>query len=185
MPGESASRCWTAGRLAALGIDPDPQQFFILHPPDSRAGRHRGPRAPPPRVGIGVIGEFRQEKDPERLLRILVAARERGGIGPRLVLGCPNEAILERWRSARVEGNDTADYQDYLAALASCEVVVLNYQAAGYYYRSSGVIGDAIALGAAVACPDFPVFRRQITEPVTVGAAFQGPADLARPSIRP
>jgi hypothetical protein len=87
---------------------------------------------------------------------------------------------LERWRAARVDGINTTDYRDYLAALGSCEVVVLNYHADRYYYRSSGVIGDAVAQGAAVACPDFPVFRRQIIEPVTVGAVFRDPEDLMR-----
>jgi glycosyltransferase involved in cell wall biosynthesis len=167
--------------VAELGIEPDRRQFFVLHPPipapaSIAASALRAARP----TGVGVIGSFRGEKNTEDLLQLLVEARDRGDIETRIVLGCPNDLLLQKWRAARVDGINTADYRDYLAALASCEVVVLNYQAAQYYYRSSGVIGDAVALGAAVACPDFPVFRSQITEPVTVGAVFRDPEDLVR-----
>ena len=167
--------------VAELGIAPDDRQFLVLHPPTPEpAAIAASTRPPPRRGGIGVIGDLRREKNAEHVVESLIQARDRGQIGARIVLGCPDDAILDRWRAAGIDAINTAAYPDYLAALASCEAVVLNYQAARYYYRSSGVIGDAVALGTAVVCPDFPVFRKQISEPVTVGAVFRDPDDLLR-----
>jgi hypothetical protein len=50
-----------------------------------------------------------------------------------------------------------------MAALARADVVILNYARPFYFYRSSGVINDAASLGTAVVCPDYPIFRRQVS----------------------
>jgi hypothetical protein len=45
---------------------------------------------------------------------------------------------------------------------------------AEYYFRPSGAIVDAGMNGCYVLCPDYPVFRAQISEPVSIGATFSG-----------
>jgi hypothetical protein len=79
---------------------------------------------------------------------------------------------------------------DYEAALERCDVIVLNYQRERYFYRPSGVIADAVAHGAAVVTPDFPLMHRQLTHPAPVGSVFtdldQLPDAIARArALRP
>ncbi len=95
-----------------------------------------------------------------------------------MLLGCPQSEPRERWRARGVEVADTTARTDYLSALDRCDVVVLNFVRDRYLYRSSGVTGDALARGAVVVAPDYPVLRQQLTSPVKVGTLYTGAAGL-------
>jgi glycosyltransferase involved in cell wall biosynthesis len=168
----------TAG-LAELGLAPDPRRILALPHPLGDLAPAR-PRADPARQAIvGVVGKMRAEKGAEEILQTLLDLRERGELA-RLMIACPEPDIRNRWRARGFEAIDTGDRSAYLEALDRCDVVILNYRRDRYFYRASGVAADAIARGALVICPDFPLLRHLLTEPAPVGALYAGLEDLGR-----
>ena len=157
-----------------LEIKVDPRQFVVLPNPvhelslcaaahDDAPQQHR----------VGVIGHYSRYKNMDELVALLRDARRQRRLSARIVVGCDDAKALSDWREPGLETIDTKEYSDYLRALARCDVVVLNYPREQYYFRSSGVISDAASLGVAVVCPDFPILRKQVTEPARIGAVFR------------
>jgi glycosyltransferase involved in cell wall biosynthesis len=167
----------TAG-FAELGIEPDATRFLVIPHPLSGEVLTRPAPAPHALPTVGVIGEMRAEKGSADLLETLLALREQGRLRAHLLLGCPEPEVRAEWQERGFEAVDTASRAAYLAALDGCDLVILNYQRERYEYRPSGVAADALARGAAVVCPDFPLMRRQLSVPAAVGAVFAGPGDL-------
>lgn len=156
--------------FAEIGIVPDERRLLVLPHPIA-------PLTPPRALGpgpavVGVVGEIRAEKGTAGILDVLAAIRDRGRLDIQPLLGCPDREVRELWAGRGFLVADTTAPQAYAAALARCDVVVLNYVRERYYYRASGVVADALARRAAVTCPDFPVMRRQLAEPAPVGATF-------------
>jgi hypothetical protein len=167
----------TAG-FAEIGILPDAARFLVIPHPLSGEVITRPAPASDAVPTIGVIGEMRAEKGSAGLLETLLDLRRQGRLRTRLLLGCPEAEVRAQWRGRGFEAVDTGTRAAYLAALDGCDLVILNYQRERYEYRPSGVAADALARGAAVVCPDFPLMRRQLSVPAAVGATFAGPADL-------
>jgi glycosyltransferase involved in cell wall biosynthesis len=172
----------TAG-FAELGIRPDRERFLVVPHPLGGACAAR-PAEPAGEPAVGVIGAVRGEKGSEAILALLLRLREAGRLPARLVLGCPQAEVRAAWERRGFEVIDTGERPAYLAALDRCDVVVLNYQRERYEYRPSGVAADALARGAAVVCPDFPLMREQLSAPATVGALFRSPDELAAAILR-
>jgi hypothetical protein len=172
----------TAG-FAEIGIRPDRERFLVLPHPlgGASAARPAGPAREP---AVGVIGAVRGEKGSEAILALLLRLREEGRLPARLVLGCPQAEVRAAWQGRGFEVIDTGARTAYLAALDRCDVVVLNYQRERYEYRPSGVAADALARGAGVVCPDFPLMRRQLSAPAEVGAVFRSQEQLAAATLR-
>lgn len=165
--------------VAELGVKPNERRLVVLPLPvqlsHSLPRAHRQPVKP---TEIGVIGRDLREKNTDDLLRLLVSWRSRGQLRGRIILASDNVKLLQDWESEHVLTINTSKYEDYIEALARCDVAIVNYARDYYYYRSSGIINDAASLGTAVVCPNFPVFRRQLTEPVRVGALFDTTAGI-------
>jgi hypothetical protein len=165
--------------VAELGVKPHERRLVVLPLPVQLP--HSLPRArrlPVKPTEIGVIGRDLREKNTDDLLRLLVRWRSQGQLQGRIILASDNMKLLQDWESEHVLAINTSKYDDYLKALARCDVALLSYDRNYYYYRSSGIINDAASLGTAVVCPNFPVFRRQVTEPVRVGALFDTTAGI-------
>lgn len=173
----------TAG-FAEIGIVPKGERFLVLPHPLAGTVAARPGAQPADEPVVGVIGEVRAEKGSEALLETLLQLREQGRLAARLVLGCPQAEVRAMWRKRGFEVIDTSDRAAYLAALDLCDVVILNYQRERYQYRPSGVAADALARGAAVVCPDFPLMRRQLSAPAEVGAVFRSQDELAAATLR-
>ena len=165
--------------VAELGVKPNERRLVVLPLPvqlsPSLPRAHRQPVKP---TEIGVIGRDLREKNTDDLLRLLVSWRSRGQLQGRIILASDNVKLLRDWQSEHVLTINTSKYEDYIDALARCDVAIVNYARDYYYYRSSGIINDAASLGTAVVCPNFPVLRRQVTEPVRVGALFDTAAGI-------
>jgi glycosyltransferase involved in cell wall biosynthesis len=173
----------TAG-FAEIGIVPDGERFLVLpHPLVGTVAARPAAQAADEPV-IGVIGEVRAEKGSEALLETLLQLRDEGRVPARLVLGCPQAEVRAIWQERGFAVVDTSDRAGYLAALDRCDVVILNYQRERYQYRPSGVAADALARGAGVVCPDFPLMRRQLSAPAEVGAVFGSRDELAAATLR-
>ena len=170
----------TEDGLDELGIKYRAQQFVVLplavYPQLERSNDMS--RVGPPR--IGVIGRELPEKNTDKLLNFLVKWKESGELSAEIVLGSDDTEVMERWASKGVTTVQTGDYQDYLDVVSSVDVLLIYYDRAHYFYRSSGVIHEAAYVGTAVVCPDFPVFRYQVTQPARVGALYQDDEGILR-----
>ena len=157
--------------LIELGIKGDDRQFLVLPLPvaDVISARDRPADKP---IEIGVIGRDLPEKKTDELLRHLLGLQRAGRLPGRALLASDNPSLLATWAAKGIVTVNTRNYADYLAAMVRADVMVLNYARDFYFYRSSGVINGAASLGTAVVCPDYPIFRRQLTQPVRVGALF-------------
>lgn len=169
--------------LVELGVEMSKRQFVSLpmpiYPKRTSPARTRTDGRP----SIGVIGRELPEKNTDGLMSLLTGFRDRGELGAEIVLGSNDVQVLETWAARGVTTVRTLDYQDYLRAMAEVDVLLIHYERRHYYYRSSGVIHDAACLGTAVVCPDFPVFRHQVTDPVRIGALF-GSVEEMLPALR-
>ena len=114
---------------------------------------------------------MRKEKPIRHLLEVLQKAQKQ--LGFQLVIGTPL-ATKPDWLETRdIEILDTTTETQYAACLSSLDIFVVDFLRAEYYFRPSGAVVDAAIHGCYVLCPDFPVFRAQINEPVSVGATFR------------
>jgi hypothetical protein len=162
-----------ADGLPELGVEFRERQFLTVplpvYPKLARDTKER--RVGPP--AIGVIGRELPEKNTDQLLNLLVGWRASGDLSAEIILGSNDTLVLETWAQKGVTTVQTMDYQDYLRSVSGVDVLLIYYDRLHYFYRSSGVIHEAACVGTAVVCPDFPVFRYQVTQPVRVGALFQ------------
>lgn len=164
----------TTEGFAELGILPDEERFLVLpHPLE--------PLAPPRPAGVagalpvvGVVGEIRPEKGSVEILSMLKRLRDEGRLQARLMVGCNDATLRDSYATQGFEVADTSTRERYLEALDRCDVIVLNYRRDRYFYRSSGVAAEAMARRAVTVCPDYPIMRRMLREPVPVGAVFRG-----------
>ncbi|MDZ4198247.1 MAG: hypothetical protein U1E27_03080, partial [Kiritimatiellia bacterium] len=117
----------------------------VAGPPPSRSA------SPGPPWRVGLVGEYRKEKGMDTALAGLLDARDPR---VRLRVGVPNpEAFQESplWaRRTEFEWVNTRDESAFRAFLSGCDVVLMNYAAAAYAYRPSGLLADAAAAGVAV-----------------------------------
>jgi hypothetical protein len=129
------------------------------------------PRAPHERFRVGMIGWPRQDKPIRRLADVLRRARMKLDFD--LVIGTPL-ATKPAWMDGiGAEIMDTTTDAQYGACLSSLDIIVMDFTKEHYYFRPSGAIVDAAMNRCFVLCPDFPVLRAQISQPVPVGATFR------------
>jgi glycosyltransferase involved in cell wall biosynthesis len=131
----------------------------------------RARRVPGQPFRVGIIGTMRKEKPIRRLLETL--QRAQGQLGFQLVVGTPRATKPDGLDETGVEIMDTTTEEQYAACLQSLDIFVVDFLRTEYYFRPSGAVVDAAMHGCYVICPDFPVFRAQINEPVPVGATFR------------
>lgn len=146
---------------------PSPRNLLLLHPVPAKTAGEKSKT----RLVIGVAGYYRPEKGMDELIRLLIEHFPDCNI----VAGIPNPEAL---RISSVEVICTASDADYRRMLAKCDVIVQNGAKDSYFYRVSGPVADAAACGTAVAAPDFPFLRHQVSAPIPVGEVFQGLAQM-------
>jgi hypothetical protein len=129
------------------------------------------PRAPNERFRVGVIARARRDKSIRRLVEILRRARTKLDFD--LVIGTPLATKPSWLETVGAEIMDTTTDEQYLLCLSSLDVFVVDFTKEEYYFRPSGAVIDAGMSGCFVLCPDFPVFRAQIGQPVPIGATFR------------
>jgi hypothetical protein len=103
------------------------------------------------------------------------SALEKLGWHVQLVVGVPARKVggeTLRKLPPDFEVVDTQEDAAYEACLASLDILVCDFSRDGYFYRSSGVVCDAICSGVWVVCPDYPVLKHQVSWPVEVGVVY-------------
>lgn len=126
---------------------------------------------------VGVVGNNRKEKDISRVICAISDIAERAG-HIELVVGTSDEVLASKWASRGVNVVNTSSRDNYLKCLYELDILVVNYRAVDYYYRTSGVILDAISCGTLVVFPNYPVFHKQVCVPARFGAPFSDLSDL-------
>jgi hypothetical protein len=149
------------------------KELVIPHPHPLAEGPkpYHLPRAPHERFRIGVIGRVRKDRSIRRLVEIL--RRDRAKLDFDLVIGTPLAKKPSWLDHVGAEIMDTTTDEQYSICLSSLDVFVADFTKEDYYFRPSGALIDAGMNGCFVLCPDFPVFRAQIGQPVPIGATFR------------
>jgi hypothetical protein len=166
----------SAQALAAIGFDPTAivQHVSLPHPvveiavaPVAFPDHPRESR----RQKIGVIGQIRAGKQAIQTIQQLLPLQ--ASLGFQLVIGTDDFSALAAIDCTGAELINTTTHHEYLSALATCDLVVLNYEASRYFYRCSDVVADAIGTKTFVICPDFPLIHEQVMEPEPIGVLYQ------------
>ena len=121
---------------------------------------------------------LREGKKTKELIDYLAGFDNFGGRPVEILFGTPFWQKKEWVDTLDVDVRDTSTTEQYEALLQELDIFVCGFDKSDYYFRPSGVIGDALMNGCYVVCPDFPVFRAQIETPVRVGRAYACFEDL-------
>jgi|GEM_PF-4578397 len=130
------------------------------------------------KIRIGVIGMLREEKGTQGLLNQLVLKLPHWDGKVELLLGTPFWQKQAWVDSLPITTLDTSHSFQYEAFFKEVDIAVFAYRQSDYYYRPSGVICDALMHGCYVVCPDFPIFRSQISNPVMLGVPYVDATNL-------
>lgn len=122
---------------------------------------------------VGVVGNIRKEKGTFDLIRILHNQISEKKANIKILLGCPDQNILDQFTMPEFITINTTEFVDFERAISTCDAIILNYNKYDYFYRSSGVVVDAIKLGVMTIVPNFPVLRHQIEFPEKVGFTYE------------
>jgi hypothetical protein len=145
----------------------------LLHPVQAEAIAIAPPSAIPK---VGIVGSVRKGKRFAETLALLQQLQTR--LDFTLVLGIDAPEQFQHLASDRLCVMDTGSHAQYLAAIAHCDVIVLNYDESQYRYRCSGVAADAIGCRTYVVAPDYPMIRHQLIHPVPVGVLYEDESAL-------
>ena len=119
---------------------------------------------------VGVIGYQRKEKQVDDLLEQVDKITSK--LKLKFIVGTPNLAVLKTIKNPNCELIDTTNFENYMRAIKTCDIVVFNYAPYDYYWRHSGIIAECVAEGKYVICPNFPLLRSQVSWPQPVGMCF-------------
>jgi len=128
------------------------------------------------RKKIGLVGKIRKGKQFDKTFNLLLEIQK--SLDFVLVIGTDDFSYFNEIDTTEIKLVDTSTRDNYFAALALCDIIVLNYEKSKYFYRCSGVAADAISVGTCVVCPDFPLMRNQINYPTKVGVLYDSELEL-------
>ena len=125
---------------------------------------------------VGIIGKFGKGKKILENLNRLLALQDSMNFS--LIIGTDNLNYFGDIDLGKAKLISTSRREDYLSALALCDVVVLGYERSQYFFRCSGVAADAISCKTYVVCPDFPLLNSQTNHPSKVGVLYDSDSSL-------
>lgn len=125
---------------------------------------------------IGIIGKVRRGKRFTETVDQLVELKSKLKFS--LLIGVDDPTAIGYGDVQEIELVNTSSHEKYLAALSSCDIIVLNYDKAQYFYRCSGVAADAIGTKTYIVCPNFPLISSQIQYPSPVGVLYDDETGL-------
>ena len=131
------------------------------------------------RIGLaGMIRRWKANSDASFLSCLSELARNRTDI--ELLAGFPRWQFSEGCLPPEFKFVDTAEPADYVEYVKSLDVLVANLNPNEYWFRTSGVVQDALSAGVYVVANNFPVVRAQLTQPCAVGAVFDSLEELGQ-----
>ena len=153
-----------------------PRWFFPFNSIKTNQKIHKKDEA----INIGVVGSSRSEKQADKLLELLVSQKKNGAFkNSKFWLGSSIDTRSSQDQKENIIFFDTSLNKSYHELLKKLDIVVINYSS-DYFFRTSGVIADAIQNGCAVIAPNYELIRNQIQWPVSVGLNYDNEFDFIK-----
>jgi hypothetical protein len=128
------------------------------------------------RIKIGILGIIREDKPILPLIDVLTKLN-RDDI--EILIGTsPYSIPPDSHKNFPFRVVDTSTYEAYHDFINSTHIIINNFSVDQFYFRPSGIINDSISGGCYVIAPNYPVFKTQISTPVTVGELFDTLEDI-------
>ena len=154
---------------------PSQAKIIIPHPcrsdylPSLKLGERLSAEA---KIKIGIVGIIREDKPIARLITKIQEYQSQTDKNCELVIGTPKQQKPAYLDKLDIEFQDTTQEEDYIRVLQEIDILVIHYDKARYYYRTSGVISDAASCGCYIIASDYPLIKQQITYPISIGNTF-------------
>ena len=126
---------------------------------------------------IGIVGMIRPDKPIMPIIKILENYSS-SIVTIETYIGTPFWQVPSELKKGSIKLIDTTSEQQYTAFIQSLDIVINYYDKEHFYYRSSGVLNDAVWGGCFVIVPDYPVLKEQISNPVKVGETYENVEDI-------
>ena len=126
---------------------------------------------------IGTVGMLRPDKPIIPIIN-LFKNYTNDSVLVKTAIGTPFWQLPDEILKEPIEFIDTALPEQYNSFIQSLDICINYYEKNDFYYRSSGVINDAVSGGCFVIVPNYPVFNEQISNPVKVGETYEDIRDL-------
>jgi hypothetical protein len=134
---------------------------------------------------VGLVGNFNSDKTTlTKFLSYIRIIKNINLVVLKIGLRTRDEELINLLTAEGVEFCYTSSSAEYINFLKSLSIGVVLAKKERYYFRNSGTIADMAASGVVVICPDFPVFRSQIENPVTIGALYSSELDVDKAILK-
>lgn len=120
---------------------------------------------------IGIVGMIRPDKPIMPIIKILENYTN-DTVLIETFIGTPFWQVPDELKKRDINLIDTTSSIQYNSFIQSLDIVINYYNKEHFYYRSSGVLNDAVSGGCFVIVPDYPLFKEQISNPVKVGEVY-------------
>lgn len=124
------------------------------------------------KIKIGVVGMIRQGKPIGKLIEKLQEYVASSDSECELIIGTPFRQKPKYLDKIGAALYDTTKEDDYISLLRQIDILVIDYEKDGYYYRTSGVISDAGSCGCYIIASDYPAIKHQVSWPIQIGSTF-------------
>lgn len=124
------------------------------------------------KIKIGIVGIIREDKPITQLIARIQQYQNQTDRNCQLVVGTPKAQKPAYLDELGIELQDTTKEEDYISVLQGLDILVIHYDKARYYYRTSGVISDAASCGCYIIASDYPLIKHQINYPISIGNTF-------------
>jgi len=128
-------------------------------------------------IKIGIVGIIRPDKPIMPIINILENYTNET-VAVESFIGTPFWQIPAELNSVGLQLIDTTTSEQYNSFIQSLDIVINYYDKDHFYYRSSGVLNDAVSGGCFVIVPDYPLFKEQISNPIKVGETYTNIQDI-------
>jgi hypothetical protein len=126
---------------------------------------------------IGIVGIIRPDKPIMPIIKILENYTS-DVIAIEAFIGTPFWQVPDELKQSSIKLIDTTSSEQYNSFIQSLDIVINYYDKDNFYYRSSGVLNDAVSGGCFVIVPNYPLFKEQISNPVKVGETYENVDDI-------
>jgi hypothetical protein len=126
---------------------------------------------------IGIVGMIRPDKPIIPIIKILETYTNET-VSIETFIGTPFWQVPDELKKGAINLIDTTSSEQYNSFIQSLDIVINYYDKEHFYYRSSGVLNDAISGGCFVIVPDYPLLKEQVSNPVKVGETYENIEDI-------
>lgn len=151
--------------------------IFMLTPLPDTCSNRPNKSCKPSVIKIGIVGIIRPDKPIMPIIKILENYTS-DTLTIETYIGTPFWQVPASLKNISIQLIDTTSTEQYNSFLQSLDIVINYYDREHFYYRSSGVLNDAVSQGCFVIVPNYPLFKEQVSNPVKVGETYENIEDI-------